>query len=116
VAETCDGASATCPVNGFASSGTSCNDGSVCTQTDQCNGSGTCLGSNPLDCSDGDVCTADLCDPSDGCDNPGALALDCKTAAKSILILKQNGSAGDKQLFKWVKGEALTLADLDGPT
>lgn len=116
VAEQCDGSNSTCPNDGFEPSGTACTDGSVCTQTDQCDGSGICVGANPLDCSDGSPCTADACDPGDGCDNPPALASGCKSAAKAILILKQNGGVGDKQLFKWVNGDILTLADLQDPT
>lgn len=116
VAEQCDGSSATCPADGFEASGTGCNDSSVCTQTDQCDGSGSCAGSNPLACDDGDACTANDCDPFNGCENPPALATGCKSAAKAILILKQSGGVGDKQLFKWVNGDILTLADLQDPT
>lgn len=44
-------------------------------------------------------------------------AITCKTAAKAILILKQNGGSGDKQLFKWVNGDALSqMTDLADPT
>lgn len=116
VAEQCDGVNPSCPADGFQPNGTSCTDGSVCTQTDQCNGSGSCVGANPLNCDDGNACTANDCDPVDGCENPPALASNCKSAAKAILILKQNGGAGDKQLFKWVNGDILTLADLADPT
>ena len=43
-----------------------CDDGSVCTQTDQCNG-GSCVGGNPLICDDANDCTADTCEAEAGC-------------------------------------------------
>jgi hypothetical protein len=47
-------------------SGTPCNDGSICTQTDGCV-SGKCFGGNALPCDDNDPCTTDACDPFTGC-------------------------------------------------
>jgi cysteine-rich repeat protein len=44
---------------------TSCDDNSVCTTQDTCSDS-ACAG-QPLDCSDGNTCTEDLCHPVDGC-------------------------------------------------
>ena len=46
-----------------------CNDQNACTTVDVCTGGG-CLGTTPADCSDGEACTADLCDPAVGCTNP----------------------------------------------
>ncbi len=43
-----------------------CDDGNLCTVTDACV-DGECVGTDPLVCSDGDACTSDLCDPSQGC-------------------------------------------------
>ena len=44
-----------------------CNDGDVCTIGDFCSG-GTCQpGLEALQCDDGNLCTADTCDPVDGC-------------------------------------------------
>ncbi len=43
-----------------------CDDGSKCTLDDQC-AAGTCTPGDPLDCSDGDPCTDDACDPVAGC-------------------------------------------------
>lgn len=40
----------------------------------------------------------------------------CLTAQKSLLLLKRNGGAKDKQVFKWVKGPALTHSQLADPT
>src|SRR5206468_3330825 len=43
-----------------------CDDGSACTTADTCTG-GSCVGGPPLDCNDGNSCTADGCDPATGC-------------------------------------------------
>ena len=49
--------------------GTTCNDGSVCSQGDLCIG-GTCAGA-PLACDDKNSCTTDSCDPKLGCQFKG---------------------------------------------
>ena len=41
----------------------SCDDGNPCTTSDTCN-LGNCVGGPPPNCSDGDACTADTCNPS----------------------------------------------------
>ncbi|MEO6026085.1 MAG: hypothetical protein ABIR79_04390 [Candidatus Binatia bacterium] len=93
VAEQCGGGGAPCPADTFIPNGTSCGDqcttggtcqsgqcagGSplVCDDDDVCNGLETCdsltgcvLG-QPLDCSDGNGCTSDVCAPIGGCSNP----------------------------------------------
>jgi hypothetical protein len=57
----------------FASNGIGCDDGNGCTQTDQCDGGGHCVGSNPLVCIPLDQChLAGECDPTSGCSNPAA--------------------------------------------
>ncbi len=43
-----------------------CSDGDECTDGDVCEG-GTCKAGGPLDCDDGDKCTADGCEPATGC-------------------------------------------------
>ncbi|MEY3014862.1 MAG: extracellular matrix protein, partial [Pseudomonadota bacterium] len=43
-----------------------CNDGSICTEGDHCDG-GKCLGTTQKKCDDGNVCTVDGCDPKTGC-------------------------------------------------
>jgi hypothetical protein len=45
--------------------GSACNDGSACTQTDTIQ-NGVCVGSNQVNCDDGDVSTSDLCDQQSG--------------------------------------------------
>jgi len=51
--------------------GTPCDDGNLCTQTDQCL-SGACVGSNPVACTAADPChAAGTCEPASGlCSNP----------------------------------------------
>jgi hypothetical protein len=53
-------------------SGTSCTDGSLGTQTDQCDGAGSCVGANPVICAPLDQChDAGTCDTGTGlCSNP----------------------------------------------
>jgi hypothetical protein len=46
-----------------------CDDDDLCTTVDICINGG-CLGLGALDCSDGNVCTDDICLPASGCDNP----------------------------------------------
>ena len=50
-----------------AAAGTACNDASACTTLDACDGSGVCVGSQPLACDDGNACTTDSCDAATGC-------------------------------------------------
>ena len=45
--------------------GTDCNDGTLCTLSDVCK-AGVC-GGKALTCEDGNACTADACDPAQGC-------------------------------------------------
>jgi len=67
---TCNPGTGLCS-NPNKSDGTTCNDGSMCTQTDTCQ-SGTCTGSNPVICSPLDQChAAGTCNPGTGiCSNP----------------------------------------------
>lgn len=46
-------------------SGTSCDDGNACTQSDTCQ-SGTCVGANPVSCADPGECRTASCNPSTG--------------------------------------------------
>jgi hypothetical protein len=50
------------------SDGTSCADGTVCNGSELCQ-SGLCAPGFPLDCSDSNECTADSCDPVNGCEH-----------------------------------------------
>ena len=50
-----------------AKDGSDCDDGSLCTLGDSCQG-GLCTAlDGMLDCDDGKLCTADVCDPAKGC-------------------------------------------------
>lgn len=49
--------------------GTGCSDGSACTVGDSCQ-AGVCIPGDITTCSDGNPCTADLCDKISGCSNP----------------------------------------------
>ncbi len=46
---------------------TPCEDGSVCTTGETCDGAGTCVVGSTLVCNDGVACTRDFCDDSLGC-------------------------------------------------
>jgi hypothetical protein len=93
VAEACSGGGAPCPADSVVPNGTNCGDacttggtcqsgqctgGSplVCDDNNVCNGLETCdpltgcVPGQPLDCVDGNSCTADLCAPIGGCSNP----------------------------------------------
>jgi hypothetical protein len=69
-AGTCSPATGVCS-NPLKSNGTSCNDGSFCTQTDTCQ-LGVCTGSNPVVCTASDQChQVGTCNPASGaCSNP----------------------------------------------
>jgi len=58
----------------FAPNGVACDDGNACTQTDQCDAGGHCIGSNSVVCAPSDQChLAGTCDPGTGaCSNPPA--------------------------------------------
>jgi cysteine-rich repeat protein len=51
----------------FRAPGSQCDDQRLCTAGDVCNATGRCKSSGPVDCSDGDACTNDVCDPQRGC-------------------------------------------------
>ena len=87
----------------------------------------TCDGSNPFcpaddtpaDCDDGNPCTQDSCDPIGGCQHDDAPpATQCKTAQKSLLLLKQDSGdpSKNKLIWKWIRGSSTTLAELQDPT
>jgi hypothetical protein len=45
----------------------SCDDGNACTTEDYCTAEAVCVGTVNIECSDGDLCTDDKCDPATGC-------------------------------------------------
>lgn len=52
--------------------GDACDDGDRCTTGDRCSAEGRCVPGPPRDCSDGDPCTSDRCDPMVGCTRTSA--------------------------------------------
>ncbi len=66
--DACDENADTC-VNTLLANGTGCDDGAYCTVDERC-AAGFCMGGVPRDCSDGNECTADVCnDNLDACEN-----------------------------------------------
>ena len=53
----------------FEPVGSACDDGdgNACTESDGCDGGGICQAGAPVDCDDGNPCTADSCDEIAGC-------------------------------------------------
>jgi hypothetical protein len=114
VADTCDGSSNSCPADKKAPDNTSCSDGVFCNGAETCQ-SGTCSpGTDPC--------------PSEVCDESSAMCLiaacsatpqaGCRTAQKSMLLVKTK--TGDpsksKLLWKFIKGDTTSFADLGDPT
>jgi hypothetical protein len=80
VAESCDGSGAACPGDAAAADGTSCGDGTACNGAEVC-ASGSCGTGTAIDCTDTDLCTADMCtEPAGACSN-AAIAGCCNLAA-----------------------------------
>ena len=62
--------------------GAPCDDNSLCTATDTCDG-GVCTG-NVIDCDDGNACTNDSCTPAKGCLHPIANCDDGNSCTKDL--------------------------------
>jgi hypothetical protein len=94
--------------------GTSCDDGNTCTLSDRCN-NGACEGPTARICNDNSFCTQDSCDPVSGCVYTPTPLVDCRTAANSMLVIKQGTSdAEDELVFEWIDG-SVTPAELGDP-
>jgi hypothetical protein len=111
VAETCPGAAdQACPADDFVADGTACSDGLFCNGVEVCQ-AGTCADSD-------DPCLA-LCDEGGAtclADCPPAPLAGCRTAGKSILLLKDRTPDGkDRLLWKWINGQATGIADFGQP-
>jgi cysteine-rich repeat protein len=62
---------------------------------------------------DGDPCTLDVCDSSGTC---GAAPTGCRSAGKSLLLIKNNSTdARDKVIWKWLRGDQTDLTDFGSP-
>jgi hypothetical protein len=116
IAENCTGSSAPCPADAFEPTTTACTDGDNCTTGDLCDGAGGCSSGTDVDtlCPD-----CEACNPIDGLcyAGPRSDCLEPSVAAKArILIKDRNPDKGDLTVWKWIKGEATTLADFGDPT
>jgi hypothetical protein len=113
VAESCDGSSNTCPADLSAPDGTGCSDGMFCNGMETCQ-SGSCSpGTNPcgsLICDEPtDMCLTDSC--------PSAPLSTCRTAEKSLILIKdKSDDTKDKLVWKFIKGQSTTFAELSDPT
>jgi len=113
VAESCNGISNTCPPNVTVPDGTSCtDDGLFCDGTESCQG-GLCASSGSpcsLACDEtNDACLSSLC--------ATAPLTGCRTAEKSLLLLKNNSTNDDKDrlVWKWIKGMATSQTEFADP-
>lgn len=107
-----DCCSATCELE---ANGSPCPDATLCNGDETCDGAGTCLAGSAPDCDDGNACTADSCDDLGGCVNDDTPHAGCLGSQKSLLLLKQNGGAKDKLVWKWLKGAALGTTQIGDP-
>jgi len=73
-ADVCDAKQANGCVHEFNTA--PCEDGDICTEGDQCS-NGVCV-SNPAGCDDGNDCTIDSCDATQGCVHATSLAAECQ--------------------------------------
>jgi hypothetical protein len=115
VADTCTGSAAACPPDAFEPDGTACDDTDLCTFGETCT-SGACGGgtNTNLTCN-----PCEACDPGTGNCGPGPRTdcLEPSVAGKArVLIKDKTPDKGDLFVWKWVKGEATTLADFGDPT
>jgi cysteine-rich repeat protein len=109
-----DCCSSTCQFDG---PGTPCPDATLCNGDETCDGAGGCNPGTPLDCDDDNLCTQDSCDPVLGCVNDGTPVAGCRSATKSLLIMKNRSpDTQDKVVWKWIKGQSTAQADFGVPT
>jgi len=109
-ADSCDGVAVTCPADAAQPDGTSCSDGAFCNGDELCQAGSCQSGTTP--------CTQ-LCNESTDSCGPGCLPAPqtCRTAAKSILLVKDKGdNTKDKLIWKWIKGEATSQTEFGDPT
>jgi hypothetical protein len=114
--DNCTGGSATCPPDAFEANGFPCDDSDLCTFGDICDGAGACDSGINVNT----TCSpCEACDPGTGNCGPGPRSdcLEPTVAAKSRVLIKDNTlDKGDLFVWKWIKGEATTLADFGSPT
>jgi hypothetical protein len=116
VVENCTGSGALCPIDSFEPAATVCTDNDFCTAGDACDGNGACVSGIDVDT----ICpVCEACDPSDGSCSAGP-RIDClepSLPAKARILIKDKAvDQGDLVVWKWIKGEATTVADFGDPT
>jgi hypothetical protein len=98
--------------------GKPCADRNPCTQSETCQ-SGTCVGTPVADgtsCDDGNPCTRpDTCQAGT-CVNDSTPLSTCRSSDKALLLLNDKGANNDKLVWKWLKGQATSMADFGDPT
>ena len=100
----------------FEAVGASCADGDLCNGNETCDGAGSCDAGAPLDCSDGDLCTQDSCDPVLGCENVGEPATGCVDGwGKGMLLVKEKVGGKEKLIAKFIKGPDILAAEFGDP-
>jgi hypothetical protein len=116
VVDFCTGLGAACSADAFEPGGTPCDDFDLCTDPDTCDGAGTCDSGNNVN----NTCSpCEACDPGTGNCAPGPRTdcLEPTVAAKArVLIKDKTPDRADLLVWKWIKGEATTLADFGDPT
>ena len=100
--------------------------GTLCPAIDQCHGpalcqAGVCNSGPELQCSDGDFCTDDLCDPQQGCVYPqvtGIRLTTCRLDELGALLqsVPADGTAMQRRLARRLDGAAAVLAKLQAAT
>jgi hypothetical protein len=101
-------------------------DGTLCAAIDQCHGpaecqAGVCNSGPELQCSDGDFCTDDLCDPQHGCVYPpvtGIRRTSCRIDELRALLqsVPTDGAAMERRLARRLDGAEAVVAKLQAAT
>lgn len=116
VAESCSGADAACPADVIVEDDEPCDDGDSCTSGTLC-ASGVCGGGAVTDCSDGNLCTVDSCDPIEGCMNDDTLSLGgCLDGfERGVLLVNEKKVGKEKLVVSLLKGPELTQVGFGDP-
>lgn len=110
VSESCDGSNNACPADLKAADGTPCLDADFCNGEESCQAGVCSAGPDP--------CPSQICDePTDQCTSCALTpATGCRTAEKSLLLIKdKSDNLKDKLIWKFIKGQSTTFAELSDP-
>ena len=115
VPDYCQGFGPACDPDGFEPNGTPCTDNDNCTFGDECDGNNNCVSGINVNT----TCAAcEACDPGTGNCVAGPRT-DCKEPTVAgrarVLMSDRSPDRGDVFVWKWIKGEATTLADFGSP-